>query len=168
MSPRNLAAFAAGLALAGTLLASAPAGAAGPTPEARAAIDAARAELRTDRDALVSAALELTTDEAAKFWPLYHEYAAKRTALGDELLAIIVAYADVYPNVGDAAAKDLVARSLKWDRKAVDLRNEYTGKIGKVLPSAKVMRYLQVERRVDTLINLQLMSVIPVVEPAAK
>lgn len=165
---RTVATVAAGLALAGTLIAAAPARAAEPPPEAKAAIDAARAELRADREVLISAALALTQEQADKFWPLYREYAGKRTTLGDERLAIIVDYAAVYPDVTDAAAKDLVTRTLKWDRKAMDLRDAYVRKFAKVLPSAQLMRFLQVERRVDTLINVALMSVIPVVEPAAK
>lgn len=165
---RTVATFAAGLALAGNLIAAAPARAAETPPEAKAAIDAARAELRADREVLVSAALVLTQEQADKFWPLYREYVGKRTALGDERLAIIVDYAAVYPDVTDAAARDLVTRTLKWDRKAMDLRDAYVRKFAKVLPSGKLMRFLQVERRVDTLVDVQLMSVIPLVEPAAK
>jgi hypothetical protein len=160
----KLATVAAGLAMAGSLLVAAPSHAAGMPPDAKEALDKAREELRADREALLDANLDLTPEEASRFWPLYREYASKRTTLGDEQIAMIVDYADAYPNVGDALAKDLVARLLKWDRKATDLRQSYAKKIGKVLPATKLMRFLQIERRIGNLIELQLQVVVPVVD----
>lgn len=155
--------LAAGLAMAATLFIAAPAHAGDLPADVKAAVDAARVELRADREVVVSAALDLPKEQADKFWPLYREYAGKRQVLGDEQISIIVDYAATYPNVTDAAAKGLVDRSLKLDRKSIDLRDGYFKKFAKVLPPAKLMRLLQVERRVDTLINVELMKAIPVI-----
>lgn len=104
---------------------------------------------------------------SSRFWPLYREYATKRAALGDERLAIIEDYAAAYPNVGDAKAAELVARSIKLEREVGDVRIDYANKFGKVLPPATLMRFLQIDRRVDTLIEMELQRVIPLAEPPA-
>ena len=42
-----------------------------------------RAELQAERTKLVAANLQLTDAEGAKFWPLYNEYRAQHSKLGD-------------------------------------------------------------------------------------
>lgn len=171
MHIRSVLKPAASAALAALLLISAPVTGQAQEPSAdeiKAFIEAARAEMRASRDALLAANLEMTTAEADGFWPLYREYNNKKAALGDEQLKIIMDYAAVYPEVSDAIAKDLVDRSVKNTNALNKLKNSYVGKFGKVLPSTKLMRFLQIESRIDNLVDLEIQRAIPVVEPASK
>jgi hypothetical protein len=129
-------------------------------------IEAARSEMRASREALVAANLDMTTAESDKFWPLYREYNTKKASLGDERLKIIMDYAEAYPEVSDAVAKGLVDRSIKNSKAFDKLRYDYIAKIGKVLPAAKLMRFLQIESRIDNLVELKIQQGIPVVETA--
>jgi len=170
MKSRTIFTQAASAALAAALLSVAP-GATAQEPSAdeiKAVVEAARAEMRASRDALLAANLELTTAEADGFWPLYREYNNKKAALGDDRLKIIMDYANAYPEVSDAVAKDLVDRSVKNTNAMNKLKNGYVGKFGKVLPPAKLMRFLQIESRIDNLVELEVQRSIPVVEPASK
>jgi hypothetical protein len=171
MNIRTLLTPAASAALAAMLLISAPVTGQAQEPSAdeiKAFIEAARAEMRASRDALLAANLQMTTAEADGFWPLYREYNNKKAALGDDRLKIIVDYANAYPEVSDAIAKDLVDRSVKNSNALNKLKNSYVGKFGKVLPSTKLMRFLQIESRIDNLVDLEIQRAIPVVEPASK
>lgn len=164
----NLAAPVAGLVMAGALcVATTPAVAADLPPDARAALEAASAELLADREALIDANLDLTPAEAQRFWPLYREYISKRKTLGDQRIDMVIDYASAYPDVDDAKAKSLIGRSLKWDRQAADLRQRYAKEIGTVLPATKLMRFLQIEKRVDNAIELQLQALVPIVDVRA-
>jgi Spy/CpxP family protein refolding chaperone len=165
---RTLRALAAGLLMTGALAAAALAGAAPVPADGRAALEAARADLRAGRTQLFADNLHLTQGQADRFWPLYREYDSKRAALGDERIAIIEDYAAAYPNVGDAKAAELVARSIKLEREVADLRIDYAGKFGKVLAPAALLQFLQIDRRVDAVIEMELQRVIPLVEPPAK
>ena len=171
MNIRILLTPAASAALAAMLLISAPVTGQAQEPSAdeiKAFIEAARAEMRASRDALLAANLQMTTAEADGFWPLYREYNNKKAALGDDRLKIIMDYANAYPEVSDAIAKDLVDRSVKNSNALNKLKNSYVGKFGKVLPSTKLMRFLQIESRIDNLVDLEIQRAIPVVEPASK
>jgi hypothetical protein len=128
-------------------------------------VEAARAELRANREALMAANLTLAPAESDAFWPLYREFNTKRAELGDTRLKIIMDYADKYPNVDDATAKDLVDRSLAYDKKLHKLEDSYVAKFRKALPAAKLMRFLQIDARIETLVEIQLQQAIPVVEP---
>jgi len=170
MTFRRSLARTASAALAATLLLGAPIASQAQdytVDQIKAVIEAARAEMRASRDALIAANLELTTAESDKFWPLYREYNTKKASLGDTRLKIIMDYAEAYPEVSDVVAKDLVDRSIKNSKAFDKLRYEYTAKIGKVLPAAKLMRFLQIESRIDNLVELKIQEGIPVVEPAA-
>jgi len=70
--------------------------------------------------------------------------------------------------VGDAKAAELVARSITLEREVADLRIDYADKFGKVLPPATLLQFLQIDRRVDTVIEMQLQRVVPLAEPPAK
>jgi len=135
--------------------------------EVKAVIEAARSEMRASREQLLAVNLSLTSEEADRFWPLYREYSAKKAALGDDRLKIIMDYATAYPDVSDATAKSLVDRHVRYSRSMNGLKERYVGKFGKVLPSAKLMRFLQIESRLDNLVELQVQRSIPVVEPAS-
>ncbi len=133
--------------------------------EIKAYIEAARAEMRASREGLIAANLTLTPAESDAFWPLYREFNTKKAALGDTRLQIIMDYADKYPDVDDTTAKDLVDRSLDYRKKLAKLQDSYVAKFRKVLPAAKLMRFLQIDSRVDNLVELQIQQSIPVVEP---
>ena len=136
--------------------------------EVAAVIEAARAELRASREQLLAANLTLTPEAADRFWPLYREYNAEKARRGDERLKIIKDYATAYPDVDDATAASLVDRSVGNSKAMQKLKDRYVGKFRKVLPPVQLMRFLQIESRVDNLVELQIQRGIPVVEPAAK
>jgi hypothetical protein len=135
------------------------------TTQARAQIEASRSEMRASRDALIAANLTLTPAESDSFWPVYREYNTKRAELWDTRLKIVMDYASKYPDVDDATAKDLVQRSLEYERKLHKLEDAYATRFMKILPAAKVMRLLQIDSRIETLVEMQVQQSIPVVEP---
>ena len=50
----------------------------------------------------------LTATEATKFWPIYDQYAAEVSTLGDARVALIKEYAQSYNTMTDAQANDLM------------------------------------------------------------
>jgi len=134
--------------------------------EVAAVIEAARSEMRASREQLLAANLSLTQEEADGFWPLYRQYNTEKSRYGDERLQIIKDYASAYPDVDDATAASLVDRSVKNSSASNKFMQKYVAKFRKVLPPVKLMRFLQIESRVDNLVELQIQRSIPVVEPS--
>jgi hypothetical protein len=132
--------------------------------EVAAIIESARAELRASREQLLAANLSLTQAEADKFWPLYREYNNEKSLIGDERLKIVKDYATAYPAVDDATAAGLVDRSVKNSKAGNRLKEQYVAKFRKVLPPVKLMRFLQIESRIDTLVDITLQRSIPIVD----
>ncbi len=123
-----------------------------------------RQDIRSEKKQLVAANLILTDAEATKFWPVYDQYAAEMTKVGDQKYALIKEYAQNYGSLTDAQAKSLIDRSLALDESIAQLRIKYVPIISSVLPGIKTATFFQIDRRITSLIDLQLGSQIPLVQ----
>ena len=126
-------------------------------------IEQVRTTYQTDRQVALIDALPLSEEESNAFWPLYRAYRADMEKLGDQLVKVILEYGDVYPNVPDERARQLLKEYLALEEKIASKRAWYFKRANKFLPAAKVLRWAQVENRMDLGLRLQLASVIPLV-----
>jgi hypothetical protein len=99
---------------------------------------------------------------------MYDQFSAETTKLGDQKYALIKQYAQNFGSLTDEQAKNRINRSLALDEAAAQLRIKYVPTINRVLPSTKTATFFQMERRVSTLIDLQLASQIPLVQTSAR
>ncbi len=123
-----------------------------------------RQDIRSQKKQLIAANLTLTDAEATKFWPLYDQYTAELTTINDTKYALIKEYASNWGSVTDEQAASLVKRSLATDEAVAQLRLKYLPIFSQVLPGKKVATFFQLDRRLSTLIDLQVASQIPLVQ----
>jgi len=124
-----------------------------------------RKDIRSQKKQLIAANLPLTDAEAQKFWPLYDEFIEQLVAVNDDKYALIKEYAQSYSSMTDAQADNWTQRLLALDVNVATLRQKYWPKFSQVLPAKKVALYEQIERRAQMLIDIQLSSQIPLVQP---
>jgi hypothetical protein len=125
-----------------------------------------REDIRSQRKQITAANLTLTADEATKFWPIYDQYAAELTKIGDTRWALIKDYAQNYGTMTDAQANDYIKRSNSVDQLTSATRMKYVPMFEKVVSAKKAALWFQIDRRLSLLIDLQLASTIPVVDPS--
>jgi Spy/CpxP family protein refolding chaperone len=118
-------------------------------------------QIQNDRRALYADNMGLTEAESAKFWPVYDEYEASRKKIDERYIAMVNDFAAKYDSLTDAQAAKILAERMDIERKQLELKNEYTAKIAKVLPGKKALRYAQIESRITNLMRRNLYSVIP-------
>ena len=123
-----------------------------------------REDIRSERKRLDAANLPLTDTEATKFWPIYDQYAAEVSKLGDTRVALIKEYAQTYDTMTDAQANDLMSRSAAIDQQFSALLTKYVPIFERVISSKKTAKWYQIDRRLDLLINLELAASIPMVD----
>ena len=127
-------------------------------------VELVRKDVRQGRAELVGETMQLSAGQAATFWPIYEEYEAAYTALGDTELQLIRDYAGVFFTMTDAAADMLVERLFRLEEDEHALIREYHGKISSAAGGAVAARFVQVERRINTLLDLQLAAEVPLLE----
>jgi hypothetical protein len=116
------------------------------------------------RQALVAENMKFSTAEAEAFWPLYRDYRAEVTKVNDGLFALIKQYADNQTTMASKMAEEMTKKALAMEEKRFDLKEEYVGKFGKVIPGVKVFRLMQIENRISAVYALKLASEIPLME----
>ncbi|HKF41895.1 MAG TPA: hypothetical protein VKG01_02235 [Thermoanaerobaculia bacterium] len=129
-------------------------------------MDILREKLRADKKLLVAQNMNLTEAEAAKFWPVYEAYQKDLAATGDRLLKTVKEYADAYNSrsITDEKARQLTDAILALDQEEVDRNKTYLPKLRAAVPDVKVARYLQIERKIRSLIWYDLATQVPLVE----
>ena len=65
---------------------------AAPVPDITAEVALTRAAVQVRRQALVTAAMDLTPEEEQVFWPLYQEYRGEMAAANDPFVALLASF----------------------------------------------------------------------------
>jgi hypothetical protein len=127
-------------------------------------IELLRQDLRSRKKQLVASNLNLTDDQATKFWPVYNQYIAEQTKIHDQKYAIIKEFATTWGTITDAQATDLTKRALAVDDQVAQLRIKYVPNFMQVLPGKLVATFFQIDRRLQMMVDLQLMSQLPLLQ----
>ena len=127
-------------------------------------IEMLRADLRAQRKEITAQNMNLTADEATKFWPIFDQYRQEAIKINDDRWALIKDYAANYSTMADAQAQSYITRSNSIDEQLMALRMKYVPLFEKVISPRKTALWFQIDRRIDLLINLQLSSNIPMVK----
>ncbi|HZJ53759.1 MAG TPA: hypothetical protein VFD38_06430 [Myxococcaceae bacterium] len=130
-------------------------------PLTKEQLEKLRAEFRAGKSDLIAKNVSLTPDEAAKFWPLYKQYDAAGKALNDKRFDLLMKYLDAGEKADPAMAASVVKASLQRDVDLAKLRIDYAPRFAKVLPKAKAMRFLQVERALTLIADAKLAAMVP-------
>jgi len=123
-----------------------------------------RQDIRSMRKQIIASNLDLTETEAAKFWPVYEQYAADFGKIDEDRATIVREYSDAFGSVTDEEADNLIRRWLDTDISAAQLRQKYVPIVRMVLPAKKAATFFQIDRRISMIIDVQIMSQIPLVQ----
>jgi hypothetical protein len=155
--------LSAGFAAAQPATAKAPADPAKTRAEIDKAIEVMRKDARAGKSDILGKTMQLDSTQAAAFWPLYKQYEAEAQTLGNERLGIIQDMAEHFDTLDDAKAKALLDRQMALEDKKLALVKKYKDEMLKVLPAKTVARFLQVDSRLNKLVELTVASEIPLV-----
>src|SRR5262252_6221711 len=132
-------------------------------PLTDADIQLLRSDIQADKNEIITHVMQFTDPESTAFWPIYRDYARDQQKVGDERVQLIKDYAERYDTMDDASARNMVQRLLNVEAKLGNLRQEYWPKFDKVIGAKRAAKFFQVDSRLSLLVNLQLVSEIPMI-----
>jgi len=94
------------------------------------------------------------------------EYQKDLVNINERTVALVEEFAVNFESLSDAKATELINTYLKIEADALKLKKNYLGKFKKVLPAQKVMRYYQVENKIDAIVDYELVDKIPLAHKA--
>jgi len=125
-----------------------------------------RDKIKADKKLIVAANMELTEVEAKAFWPVYGKYQNELFLLRSRTAKLIKDYADAYEKMSNDKAKSLMDELMKIDSLGLKLRQAYLPKFRKVLPEIKVVRYYQIENKINAALTYEFSANIPLMKAA--
>jgi hypothetical protein len=123
-----------------------------------------RSDVQAQRTDVVAHTMQFNDADAKNFWPLYRDYVNKEQAIGDQRVSAIKDYASHYDAMDDAQADGLAGRMLMFDKSRTELRAEYYPKFKKAIGAKQAAKFLQVDNRLNLLVDLQIANAIPIIQ----
>lgn len=132
----------------------------------QAEIELLRTVLHAKRKAVIANTIEMSEIEKQAFWPTYHEYRVATRQVKGRLVKLIFEYADLYKSntLTDKKALRLVDRFLTFQHEMIRVKRSYLKNFKKVLPAKKVLRFYQLDNRLDTIDLLEISQGVPLFE----
>jgi hypothetical protein len=119
-----------------------------------------------EKKAIVLSNMGLQGETKEKFGKLYDEYQEKLMKQRVEELQLIKSYAASYNNLTDKKADELIKTWVASKDTGLTLQKNYMAKFKKIMPSSDVIRYFQIEHRLQIMREAQISSVVPLAMPA--
>jgi len=119
-------------------------------------------QIQTDKRAVVLTALEMTDDQVRAFTPIYDKYQADMKKLSERAVEMLNKFAANYGSMTDEAAKDILKEWLELRDERNAITKKYAKEMGRALPPTKVLQWVQIENKLNALLDVQAASVIPV------
>jgi hypothetical protein len=129
-------------------------------------VDSVRSDLKNGKQRTLNQVMQLSTEESAKFWPIYHDYEEELFDLGDRRVEVIRKFvlAQQSHAMSDDQASVLADAWLSCEAERVDLLRKYYKKVADALSPLKAAQFGQVEHRFNTAIDVMIASEVPLVK----
>jgi Spy/CpxP family protein refolding chaperone len=136
-----------------------------PAAAAPADTEKMMAQLRDDMQAaradIVAKGITLSSEQAAKFWPLFQQFQDEQNATIDAQLKATQKYADNIAKLTEADSIAYVSALLAQDEKIHEIRTRWLKKFQSVIPAGTAARVIHIYRRLGNVAQLKLSSMIP-------
>jgi hypothetical protein len=121
-------------------------------------------KISADKKLFVAENMQLTESEAKVFWPVYKQYQDELFLLRARTVKLIKDYVEAYENMDNDTAKMLTDEFITIETLGPKLRQAYLPKFRSVLPEVKVLRYYQIENKIQAALFYELAANIPLVK----
>lgn len=95
----------------------------------------------------ITTELNLTPEEAEKFWPVYNQFEGEMKAVQKKKNKEVVEKQKQLDILSDEEVKALIRTNLKLESEILQIKNKYNGEFEKVLPIRKVAKLYIAEHK---------------------
>jgi hypothetical protein len=133
----------------------------------RAYVTLLRTDIKAERKDIINAIMQFNDSDATKFWPIFQEYDAELTTIGDGRMKLIVDYARNYENLTNEQADALMSKAFELEAQRAILKKKYFDKMKAQLSATQAAKFFLVENQIQHIIDLQISASLPVVQTAS-
>jgi len=133
----------------------------------RAYVTLLRTDIKAERKDIINAIMQFNDSDATKFWPIFQQYDAELTTIGDGRMKLIVDYARNYENLTNEQADALMSKAFELEAQRAILKKKYFDKMKAQLSATQAAKFFLVENQIQHIIDLQISASLPVVQTAS-
>jgi hypothetical protein len=122
------------------------------------------AAARAQRKATVGANMNLSADEASRFWPVYDAYEKKMDSVEDRHVKELKDFAAKYNSFTDADAKKKLDEVLAIQQARLDVQKEFVPQFRNAVSQVKVTRFYQIDNKIQALIQCDIAQLVPLAQ----
>jgi len=122
------------------------------------------AKIQADKKGIVAKSMNLTPDEAKKFWPLYETFQRELAVPQNTITRALLDYIAAGDTLTDANARRIVEQMLAAQKDEARLREKHFRQLLKMLPAHKAARYVQIENKIQAALFYELAANIPLMK----
>ena len=119
------------------------------------------AAARAQRKATVGANMNLTPDEASRFWPVYDAYEKRMDSVEDRHVKELKDFAARYDKFTDADAKKKLDEVMAIQQARLDVQKEFVPQFLAAVSQVKVTRFYQIDNKIQALIQCDIAQLVP-------
>lgn len=119
-------------------------------------IELIRSTYKLEKKAVVADYMQLSNDDAGKFWPIYEKYEIERSALGDRRIKLITDYVNDKEKASVESADAMVKESAEIQRKEASLREKYYKTVKDGVSPAAAISFYQIEDAISVTVRAKL------------
>ncbi|MDD2191167.1 MAG: hypothetical protein PHO12_01290 [Bacteroidales bacterium] len=120
--------------------------------EKRHAMDNFTNKMKVNKIAYLTDKLDLSVEEAQKFWPIFNNYEDEMNAVREKMRPRDTTK-EGFPmrpdflKMTEKEAQDMINRHLKSKREIIDIQDKYSKEFKKAIPTQKIMMLFMLEKR---------------------
>ena len=134
----------------------------------QSALELLRQDLKTQKVALLTASLPLTSKEADVFWPIYRDYSNELAKIYDRRIAVLKTVFEKYDTMDAKTAEELVEKSFSIAEDKTSLLEKTYKKVSKQLGPVTAARFMQVENQILLIVEAQVIDQVPLIKTPAE
>jgi len=118
-------------------------------------------EIRKQRHYVVASAMRLSEADGEVFWPLYREYWNEITGIKDKTGDLVLEFTENLNSLTEDRSRSMIGEYLSLREEEFELKQKYLPRFSGVLTAKQVLRYFQIENKLDSAINFALTKAVP-------
>ena len=120
-----------------------------------------KSNVQSDKIAIITETMNFTDEQSEKFWPIYSEFSNELSKLSDKRIANIKEFAANYDSLTADKANELMENSFQYLQDRLNLNEEYYGTFAEALGPIVAAKYMQLERMIELIIDVQISANLP-------
>ncbi|MEE9604307.1 MAG: hypothetical protein V3V70_01950 [Candidatus Scalindua sp.] len=122
------------------------------------------ADIKTRKIEVIKEVMDFTEEESSAFWPVYRKYEFEIEKIFDEKIDLIKDYVQNYDNLTDEKASELAMKTFELQKRRTKLMKKYFKRFERVLPSTTAAKFLMIERSINLMRDVQIISNLPLIK----